>query len=119
MTSVNFITIVPHISEKAFSLAAQRKYTFVVNKNDDKETIASAVEKYFKVKVLSVHIINIPGKIKQNRKGKGRRSGISKAIVTLAVGEKIDIYSSEEDNKTKGKEQKEKTKKGKIDADNS
>ena len=49
-----------------------------------------AVEKLFKVKVLNVRVMNVPGKKKRTGKVMGERRSWKKAIVTLAPGNRIE-----------------------------
>ena len=97
--SNKLISFKPNITERAFALAANGKYTFLVDKNVNKNQVRSSIESYFKVNVTAVNIINIPGKVKKTKGVSGRRKDISKAIVTLKKGEKIDIFEAEETGK--------------------
>lgn len=69
------------------------QYTFEVFPNTTKGGIKAAVEKVFDVKVVSVNVVNMPGKPSRNRKtGKAAMtSGFKKAIVTLKKGDTIEI----------------------------
>ena len=82
----------PLITEKGTVLKEQRKYLFEVASGANKKQVQDAVEKNFKVKVLSVNIITVPGK----QKRRGRRILITspwkKAIVTIAGGQKIEFF---------------------------
>lgn len=103
------INIKPQVTEKAFALASQGKYTFVVENKANKNIVSETIEKLFKVKVTAVNIINIPGKVKRTRKGVGTRKNYQKAIVTLKKGDRIDVFDTEEDKGNK-KEVKKKEK---------
>lgn len=87
------------VSEKSFSRAAEGKFTFVVRHDADKASVAAAVKDLFKVNPLQVNILNIKGKVKRSKKGRGKRSDIKKAIVTLKKGEKIDLFEIEKEEK--------------------
>ncbi len=93
------INLKPQVTEKAFALAGQGKYTFVVENNANKHIVAETIEKLFKVKVTAVNILNIPGKVKRTRRGVGTRKDYQKAVVTLKKGDKIDIFETEEEKK--------------------
>jgi large subunit ribosomal protein L23 len=84
----------PVISEKSYRLAQDGIYTFYVDSNVSKPSIADAVSKQFKVTVTNVRTVTIPGK--RVRFGKtrisGRRSDKKKALVTLKDGDKISIF---------------------------
>jgi large subunit ribosomal protein L23 len=48
----------------------------------------------FKVRVTEVNTLNRPGKKRRTRYGFGRRPDTKRAIITVAPGERIDIFSS-------------------------
>ncbi len=60
--------------------------------NANKTEIKIAVEKIFGVKVDSVNTINRQGKTRRTRFGTGKRADEKRAIVTLAEGDRIDIF---------------------------
>lgn len=82
----------PLITEKNTALQPQNKYSFKVADQANKPQVKEAVEKAFKVKVLSVNMITIPAKMKRV----GRHSAViqpwKKAIVTLRPGDKIQFF---------------------------
>lgn len=82
----------PVISEKSYGLIDEGKYTFVVAPDANKTEIAIAVEKVFGVKVTGVNTANRQGKRRRTRRGWGSRPDTKRAIVTLAAGERIDIF---------------------------
>ncbi|MDD3477962.1 MAG: 50S ribosomal protein L23 [Candidatus Izemoplasmatales bacterium] len=84
----------PVVSEKTAKLASERKYTFEVDRNANKIQIKEAVEEIFDVKVESVNVINMPRKQKRVGQYTGWTAAVSKAIVTLEKGYKIDIYTA-------------------------
>jgi large subunit ribosomal protein L23 len=89
------ILLAPVVSEKSYSLAEERQYTFIVRPDANKTQIKIAVEKVFGVKVLSVNTLNRPGKRKRSRTGFGKRKDTKRAIVTLAAGSKpIDLFGA-------------------------
>lgn len=91
----NKLNIKPMVSEKSYAMAnAQNKYTFLVERGNNKIEIAKAVETKYKVKVLSVNSVVKPGKIKKDLKTyKPRRvRDMVKVIVTLKMGDKIDEF---------------------------
>jgi len=51
-----------------------------------------SVEKIFDVKVTSVNTMNRQGKTRRTRYGTGRRADTKRAIVSLAEGQRIDIF---------------------------
>lgn len=86
------ILISPVISEKSYGLLDANKYTFVVAPDANKTQIKIAVEQVFGVKVTSVNTLNREGKRLRTRTGFGRRAATKRAIVTVASGDRIDIF---------------------------
>ena len=86
------ILIAPVVSEKSYGLLDENKYTFLVRPDANKTQIKIAVEQVFGVKVLSVNTLNRPGKRVRSRGGFGRRPDTKRAIVSLASGDRIDIF---------------------------
>jgi large subunit ribosomal protein L23 len=89
------IKLQPVISEKSYNQAnSLNKYTFLVEGKINKIEIANAVEKEFKVKVLKVNTTVRPGKMFKNYKTNQafRKEDITKAVVTLKKGDKIDEF---------------------------
>jgi large subunit ribosomal protein L23 len=87
------VLLAPVVSEKSYGLLDENKYTFLVSPGANKTEIKIAVEQIFKVKVLGVNTINRPGKKRRTRYGTGKRPDTKRAIVTVADGERIDIFS--------------------------
>jgi large subunit ribosomal protein L23 len=86
------VLIKPVISEKSYRLVDDGKYTFLVAPDANKTQIRQAVEHVFRVKVTGVNTINRPGKRRRTRYGWGKRPDTKRAIVTLAAGERIDVF---------------------------
>lgn len=86
------VLLKPVISEKSYGLIDENKYTFLVHPDANKTQVKIAVEQVFNVKVTSVNTINRQGKRKRMRRGFGRRNDTKRAIVTVAPGDRIDIF---------------------------
>jgi large subunit ribosomal protein L23 len=86
------ILLAPVISEKSYGLLDENKYTFLVRPDANKTQIKIAVEQVFNVKVTSVNTINRAGKRKRTRFGVGKRKDTKRAIVSVAAGDRIDIF---------------------------
>ncbi|QOV36260.1 50S ribosomal protein L23 [Streptomyces ferrugineus] len=86
------VLLKPVVSEKSYALLDENKYTFIVAPGSNKTQIKQAVETVFEVKVTGVNTINRQGKRKRTRTGFGQRAGTKRAIVTLAEGDRIDIF---------------------------
>ncbi|CAB4725047.1 unannotated protein [freshwater metagenome] len=90
------VIIRPVVSEKSYAAYDANVYTFVVADDANKIEIRHAVEKIFGVKVTNVNTMKRVGKRKRNRRtgGFAQRSGQKRAIVSLAEGDKIEIFGS-------------------------
>ncbi len=82
----------PIMTEKTSALQAMSKYTFEVVKGANKQEIKQAVEAAFKVRVVAVNIISVPGKTKRFGRRQVSTPSWKKAVVTLAPGQKIEIF---------------------------
>ena len=82
----------PLITEKTSQLIEERKYTFEVAKGTNKIEIKEAIEKLFEVKVTAVNVINVRKKPRKVGKYEGLRPAVRKAIITLAEGQKLDVF---------------------------
>jgi large subunit ribosomal protein L23 len=99
MTSVKIrdprdVLLAPVVSEKSYGLLDENKYTFLVTPDANKTEIKIAVESVFKVRVTDVNTLNRQGKKRRTRYGYGKRPDTKRAIITVAPGERIDIFSS-------------------------
>ena len=82
----------PVISEKSTIAAdTNRQFVFEVAPDSTKLEIRKAVEMMFDVKVDSVRVVNVKGKVKRSGHRLGRRKATRKAYVRLAPGNDIDF----------------------------
>jgi large subunit ribosomal protein L23 len=90
------VVIRPVVSEKSYALLDNGVYTFVVASSANKIEIRQAIETIFNVRVANVNTLNRHGKRKRNRKTFtfGARPDTKRAIVTLAEGDRIDLFES-------------------------
>jgi large subunit ribosomal protein L23 len=90
------VIIKPVVSEKSYGLLDDGVYTFVVHPDSNKTEIRQAVETIFNVRVSKVNTLNRKGKRKRNRRQAtfGKRPDTKRAIVTLAEGDRIDLFES-------------------------
>ena len=87
------ILLAPVVSEKSYGLLDENKYTFLVRPDANKTQIKIAVEQVFNVRVLDVNTINRQGKRKRARGNTtGKRKDTKRAIVSLAPGDRIEIF---------------------------
>ena len=89
------------VTEKTTRLQNEHnQYTFKVALTANKIEIRKAVEQMFKVRVIKVNTMRMPGKNRMLRRRGGRVPQLlpvrewKKAIVTLAPGESIDILKA-------------------------
>ena len=92
--NVHDVLIKPLVTEKSMLLMEENKYCFMVDKKANKIEIRNAVESLFKVKVLDVTTRIIKGKMRRMGRTQGKRPDTKRAIVTLAAGDKIEIFTS-------------------------
>lgn len=93
------VLIKPVLSEKGNEMAEKNnRYTFVVNRKANKLEIKKAVEEFYGIRVEDVHTLVIPSKLKQRYTKAGylvgRKPAKKKAIVQVAEGDTIDLYSN-------------------------
>ncbi|GAB2567652.1 50S ribosomal protein L23 [Microlunatus antarcticus] len=88
------ILLAPVVSEKSYALLDENKYTFLVAPDANKTEIKIAVESVFDVKVTGVNTLNRQGKKRRTRSGTGKRADTKRAIVSVADGQRIDIFSA-------------------------
>jgi large subunit ribosomal protein L23 len=82
----------PIITEKSANIASNdRKYVFKVDARANKTQIKQAIENIFKVKVETVNTVNVKAKKKRVGRYTGMTNKYKKAIVTLALNNKIDL----------------------------
>ena len=95
ISSVHEVLLRPVISEKSTLLTEHNTYTFAVARDANKLQVKAAVEAEFRVRVTGVRMINV--RPKQKRRGRrtlGMVPGWRKAIVTLAAGDKIELFEA-------------------------
>ncbi len=90
------ILIKPIITEKSLRETNQGKYAFEVGLFASKTQIKRAIEHQFGVKVISTQTLINKGNTTKNSRNRTlrTRSDIKKAIVTLAKGQKIDLFDT-------------------------
>jgi large subunit ribosomal protein L23 len=83
----------PVVTEKSMTGAAENKYTFEVATDANKIEIGHAVSKIFNVKVTKVNTLIVKGKKRRvGRFPQGMTPDTKKAIITLAPGQRIEIF---------------------------
>jgi large subunit ribosomal protein L23 len=87
------VIIRPVVSEKSFVLAEAGKYTFRVHEKAHKTQIRQAIEQLFEVQVVGVRTASVKSKPKRRGQTSGRTRQWKKAIVQVAEGDTIPIFS--------------------------
>lgn len=93
------ILVKPVLSEKANKQAEKmNRYTFIVDRKANKLEIKKAIEQFYGVQVDEVNTSVVPSKLKAKYTKAGfivgRKPAKKKAVVTVAKGEVIDIYTA-------------------------
>ncbi len=86
----------PVVSEKSYALLDENAYTFQIDRRANKIEVRQAVEELFGVRVVKVTTLNRKGKRTRNRRtgAVGRRPDTKRAVVSLAEGDRIDLFES-------------------------
>ena len=104
---MKLISVTPRATEKAYSQSQNNVYVFNVPLSANKQEIVAAVETQFEVKVTGIKTLVQNGKAVRFSRGKNRNPGTTtrkdskKAYVTLAEGDKIQVFDqpAEEEKK--------------------
>ena len=93
--TIHDVLLRPVVSEKSVAQIERNNYTFAVRPDANKLQIKAAVEAEFKVKVLDVRVISVRPKQKRRcRRTMGTVPGWKKAVVTIAPGDKIELFEA-------------------------
>jgi large subunit ribosomal protein L23 len=94
MPTPHQIIVRPLITEKNTILMESNQYSFEVLREASKPEIKHAIESIFSVTVTRVNTLNVRGKMRRRGKETGYPRDWKKAIVTLAEGDRIEIFES-------------------------
>lgn len=87
------ILVRPLLTEKGTTMKEDlNKICFLVSKDANKIEIKQAAEEVLKVKIDTVHTVNLRGKKKRMGRFEGRLPSRKKAILTLKKGEKLELF---------------------------
>jgi large subunit ribosomal protein L23 len=90
------VILAPVVSEKSTLVADKNEQVvFKVVTDATKPEVKAAVELLFNVKVDSVNILNVKGKVKRFGRFTGRRKDWKKAYVCLVPGQEIDFSTAQ------------------------
>ncbi len=99
----------PRATEKAYAQSQDGVYVFNVPLDANKNDIVSSIEIQYGVKVTGVRTVVQSGKSVRYSRGKNRypgktnRKDTKKAYVTLAEGDKIQVFAEQEAAKEENK----------------
>ena len=95
MSTAELLNVIraPRVSEKTARIQENNQYVFEVATTATKADVKSAIESLFSVKVESVNVLNVKGKVKSFKNRAGRRGDWRKAYVRLAEGQSIDVMA--------------------------
>ncbi|RJP46920.1 MAG: 50S ribosomal protein L23 [Armatimonadetes bacterium] len=95
------------ITEKTMKLAKTGCYTFLVDRDARKITIAQAIENKFAVKVVSVRTANFKevDRMQKNRRGHFSEAAFKKAVVVVKAGQRIALFETDEKKSEEKKEE--------------
>jgi large subunit ribosomal protein L23 len=82
----------PLLTEKLSRQKDANLYAFEVDRRTNKIEIKQAVEHIFKVKVLDVRTVTMPGKNRRFGARQTEKRPWKKAIVELKAGDRIELY---------------------------
>lgn len=91
-TNANIIKY-PLITDKTTRLLEKNQYSFIVDRSSTKVTIKNTIEYLFDVKVTKINTCHLPRKQKRVGKYIGWKSKYKKAIVSLAEGDVINLFT--------------------------
>jgi len=86
------VIVRPIVSEKSYAGIERNSYTFLVDPRANKTEIKEAIQRIWDVRVTSVNTLKRRGKVKRRGWTRGRRPDEKRAIVTLAEGDRIEIF---------------------------
>ena len=86
------VIVRPIVSEKSYAGIEMNTYTFLVDRRANKTEIKEAVQRIWNVRVVGVNTLTRRGKLKRRGYTRGRRPDEKRAIVTLAEGDRIEIF---------------------------
>jgi large subunit ribosomal protein L23 len=94
MKTARDVVFRPVVSEKSYAGLERNTYTFLVDKRANKTEIKEAIQEIWNVRVVSVRTLNRRGKVKRRRFTVGKRADEKRAVVTLAEGDRIEIFET-------------------------
>ncbi len=91
-TRYSHVLVRPHMSEKAVSMAEKGTYVFEVRTDATGPEVRNAVKAIYGIVPVQVRMINIRSREVRFGRVTGKTRSWKKALITLPVGKKLDIY---------------------------
>lgn len=92
---LNQVILAPVLTEKSREIEDQsknnNKYSLKIHSSANKELVKQALHKLYKVNVIKVNTMVVPGKFRRFRKERIKLPSWKKAIVELAPGQTLDL----------------------------
>lgn len=85
------VLVRPHVTEKSAILAEKGVYVFEISPRTNKKEVARAIQEIYNVTPVRVNTVNLPKTNVLVRGKRGTKSGVRKALVKLAEGDKIEF----------------------------
>lgn len=96
MTTIYDVLRRPLVTEKtSYQSGKLNQYSFIVSDTATRTQVKDAVETLYDVNVVRVNVINVPpkrGRRLRSRRMLIRKSAYKKAVVTLAEGQRLEIF---------------------------
>ena len=96
MTTVYDVLRRPLVTEKSsYQSGRLNQYSFIVANTATRSQIKDAIETLYDVNVVRVNVINVPpkrGRRLRSRRLLVRKPAYKKAVVTLAQGQRLEIF---------------------------
>ena len=95
MKSPYDVILKPILTEQSYDNMNERKYTFIVSRDANKQEIKKAAEEIFGVTVEKVNTMTRQGKLKRMGRTQGFRPTTKRAIIKLTADSKgIEFFES-------------------------
>ncbi len=96
MTTIYDVLRRPLVTEKtSYQSGKLNQYSFIVSDTATRTQVKDAIETLYDVNVVRVNVINVPpkrGRRLRSRRMLIRKAAYKKAVVTLAEGQRLEIF---------------------------
>ena len=96
MTTIYDVLRRPLVTEKSsYQSGKLNQYSFIVSETATRTQVKDAIETLYDVNVVRVNVLNVPpkrGRRLRSRRVLIRKQAYKKAVVTLAEGQRLEIF---------------------------